>query len=1492
MMLVAGFSGIGKTAVVNEVHKPIVRQRGYFIKGKFDQFNRNIPFSAFVQAFRDLMGQLLGESDQPLQVWKQKILQALGEQAQVIIDVIPELESIIGSQPPVAELSGIAGTNRFNLLFQKFIQVFTTKEHPLVIFLDDLQWIDSASLKLMQLLMSQSDRQYLLLIGAYRDNEVSPAHPLMIAVEEIKKTTAIVNQLVLGALTLQDINQLIADTLSCSDSVAAPLSELIAHKTQGNPFFIIQFLKVLYSDGILQFNWPNHSWECDLSPVRELTLTDDVVELMIRQLQKLSPPTQELLKLAACIGNQFNLESLAIISEKSLPETADRLWEALQAGLIMPLSKNYKFFTDELNGDPIPPLFKGGLGGDRFLEQSEFFHQTFYKFLHDRVQQAAYLLIPEAQKQSTHLKIGQLLLEKTPNPEQSEKLLEIVNQLNIGQSLITRQSERNKLARLNLIAGKKAKAATAYTAAVEYFTVGIDFLAADAWKTDYSLALALYESIAEATCLTGDFITMQTYIDRVMKESKSLLDCLKIYEVQNLCYIFQNNPLAAVNLGLEFLETLGIHLPPNPTQADNEAVLQNTTGNLLKQGINHLMSLPEMTDRQQVAAIRILLNIASSAYQAAPDKLLLILAKPIDLFLQSGNTSMAPLAYANYGLILCGVIENIEAGYELGQVALQLLDRWDTQEIKAKVLVNVSCLILHWKKHIRETLPVFIQGYQTGLESGDIEFAALGVQVYSYYAYFSGMPLEGLKLEIIKYQEAIQTLKQKQPLSYQELLRQVVTNLMERSPQPCQLVGTHYNELETLPKYHDTHNYLGLCYFELHKVILTYIFNDFSDALTHLGNLQQYLASATGLTIVPLFYFYDSLVNLAVYPHQTEAEQETILAKVTSHQAKLKKFADSAPMNYQHKFDLVEADRNRLLGNKIEAIESYDRAIAGAKENGFVNEEALGNELAAKFYLDWGKDKVASGYMTDAYYAYSRWGAEAKVADLETRYPQLLAPILQRETNSINLAATISHLTAGTSTSNTTSFSGLLDLNSVIKASQTLSSQMDLSELLSSLLQVVLQNAGGTKAALLLPQDDKLVISVIADLSTEQEVQVTSLGESLPLEQSLELPQSPINYVWRTKTELVVNDGSSDYKFISDTYLSNAQPKSWLCTPLIHIGKLSGILYLENQRSTGAFTSDRVEIIKVLSSQAAISIQNARLYEQAQNYAQQLEKYLATLKDAQLQLVQSEKMASLGQLVAGVAHEINNPLSFIAGNLQPAKEYIEDILNHLRLYQECYPDPVPAILESAEDIDLDYLIEDLPDTIASMKEGTDRIREISKSMRTFSRADTAKKVSFNLHEGIDSTLLILKHRLKANQRRPEIQIIKQYGDLPSVKCYPGQLNQVFMNLIANAIDALEEFNQGRSKEEIKANQNQITIQTEMSDDGQYVTIKIKDNGLGMTPEVKAQIFDHLYTTKPVGKGTGLGLSISRQIVVEKHGGTIACTSELGQGTEFAIALPI
>ena len=1480
MMFVAGFSGIGKTAVVNEVHKPIVRQRGYFIKGKYDQFQRNIPFSAFVKAFRDLMGQLLSQSDAQLQAWKSKILEVVGDNGQVLIDVIPELERIIGTQPPAIELSGAAAQNRFNLLMQKFVQIFTSIEHPLVMFLDDLQWADSASLKLLQLLMIETG--HLLILGAYRDNEVSPVHPFILAVDEIVKTGAVVNTIVLQALSEPILNQLVADTLNCELLLAQPLTKLIYQKTQGNPFFASQFLKALNDENLIIFDLQSRHWQCDIGQVRALAITDDVVEFMALQLQKLPHKTQNVLKLAACIGAQFDLNTLAIISEQSLEATAADLWRALQEGLIIPNTEIYKFFIQSDSAS----VSNGAAN-------------PIYRFLHDRVQQAAYFLIPDHKKQATHLKIGQLLLQNSSEIEREEKLFDIVLHLNQGQGLITQQQEREALAQLNLKAGVKARSSTAYTAARLYLQTGIELLEVNCWQSQYELTLNLYVAATEASYLNGDLESMKQLAAVVLQQAQTIFDKVKIYEIQIAALLAGSQMLAAIAVGIEALASLGIEFPNAPDEAQIGKALQDLNQQLQGREISGLIDLPVMNEPTANAAMQLLGILFGAVLQGMPGLMPLLSATMVRLSLQFGNSPASTTGYVIHGIVLCALLGEVKTGYEFGRLALSLLERLNNRKMKASTLNLFGYFIQPRQEALLATLPVLKEAYTAAIETGDFLYTGYSILGYAYNAIFAGVDLDKLASELAAYSAALAQLKQDLAYILLSLMRQMVQQFRERVSQPDCLIGTAYDETVMLPKHQQDHDLSAIAIVYISKLLLAYSFGNYQAALDYITQAKSYLMAVSGMVMIPVFHLYAALTHLALLPTQPEAEQTFGFAEVETHQAILYQWAENAPMNYLHKWHLIEAEKYRILGNKAEAIEHYDRAIQLAKENQFVNAEALANELTAKFYLDWGKEKVAASYMQEAYYCYTRWGAKAKVVDLETRYPQVLVTILQKQQPSFKLMETmipISHNTIQSSSLSNTSLSEALDLATILQASQSLSSEIELDKLLSTLLQVILKNAGADKCALLMPKGSRWVIEALSQL----EGPAIILG-SLPFEDHQTVPVALINRVKNTLSLAVIDNAVVEPTLAADPYILRHSPKSILCAPLLNQSKLIGILYLENNLTVGAFTSDRLQVLKLLTTQVAISLENSQLYHKLENYshtleqkvkerteeitekATQLELTLEKLYSTQAQLIQSEKMSSLGQLVAGIAHEINNPINFIYGNLQPASEYVASLIELNNLYQQLYPQPLPEIAQKIADIELEFLVNDLQKILSSMKAGADRICQIVLSLRNFSRLDESEIKGVDIHSGIDSTLLFLQHRLESNSKHPEIAVIQKYGQLPLVNCYASALNQVFMNILNNAIDALEASE--------KNSQPTIIIQTELKEP-KKVIIRIADNGIGISETVRNNIFNPFFTTKSVGSGTGLGLSTSYSIVVEKHGGQLSYISTPGEGTEFIIEIPV
>ena len=1180
MMLVSGYSGIGKSVLVQEVYKPLTRQRGYFIAGKFDQFQRDIPYASLIQAFRSLVRQLLTESEAEIRHWRSRLQAELGENGRVIIEIIPEVELIIGSQPPVSELSPTERKNRFNLVIQKFIKIFTQPEHPLVMFLDDLQWADRASLELIQLLMTTADSQYLFLIGAYRDNEVNEVHPLVQSLEQIEKArVTTINRIFLTPLALTDITQLIADSLFVDAATAQPLTQLIEEKTNGNPFFINEFLKSLHSEGWLYFDYKFRQWQWDLEQIKAQRITDNVLKLAIAKVKKIPAATQELLKLAACVGNQFDLKTLATISEKSIPETATDLRSALQSDLILPLSYGYQLAELDIEG---------------LSEQLV----TEYKFAHDRIQQAVYSLILQLDKKAVHLRIGRLLLQNTTSEELGQKLFEIVNQLNQGRELIEGQAERNELAQLNLQTGKKAKASAASQLAFNYLQTGLSQLNTESWLQQHDLTLDLHIEAAEAAYLIADYDEMERLSQVVLHQAQALLDKVKVYEIKIQAYCAQTKFIEAIDIGLEALKLLGVELPQQPNQSDLTRELEQIKSTLAGRQAQDLIDLPTMSDTDKIAAMRIMNYLLSPAYIAMNQLSLIIWCRQVNLSVQYGNSAESAFPYIGYGLILC-LSGELEAGYQFGKLALQLLERFQDKTFKARTYAAYKFQLKHWNEPLRDTSSLSMEAYQNGIETGDLEYAASVRFTHAYALYFSGLELIDAKKETDKVIVVTTQTQQEAYLHWTQIYMQAILNLIGEADNPCLLIGEAYDETKMMPVHLENGDRTAMMHAYSHKLTLSYLFGEFQQAVDNADRFEEYAANAGSSFILPTAYLYDILARLALYADASENQKEEILTKIDTKRSQMELWAKQAPMNFLHKFYLIEAERHRVLGNNSEAREYYDRSIALAQEHEYLNEEALAYELAGKFYLV-RQNRVARHYLQDAHYTYQRWGAVAKVKDLEARYPQFLAQVAA---NTLQTSLNPSVTDSGETTS------GVLDLNSVLKASQTISGEIVPDRLLEKLMKTVIENGGAQKGFLILEKDGEWKIEAEQAVGSDE----VNILQSLPIDsiddetQIPILPMAIVNYVIRTQESVVLNNAIEAEQFIRDPYIIAVHPKSILCTPLLRQGKLDGILYLENNLATDAFTSDRLEVLKILSSQAAISIENARLYRQLEDYNRNLE---------------------------------------------------------------------------------------------------------------------------------------------------------------------------------------------------------------------------------------------------------------------------------------------
>jgi PAS domain S-box-containing protein len=1693
IMLIAGDSGTGKSSLAQEMYKPITEKRGYFITGKFDRLQQNVPYSALVRAFRELMQQLLTESEERFQHWRSKLLAALDTNGKIIIDVIPEVELIIGQQPAVSELGINESQNRFNLVFQKFIRVFCSQEHPLVIFLDDLQWADSATLKLIQLMMTEgitnsvgdifhdseaipfnkkvslSHPKHLLIIGAYRHQDINIAHPLMLAVEELKKQEVKVNQITLFSWRIEQVTNLISDTLHLDKNSIIPLAELVMSKTGGNPFFVSEFLKILHAENLITFSLPSSiqatfdanlflnspsgkensvvcqgRWRWDIAQIEQMEITNNVVELMICKLKKLPESTQQILRLAACVGTNFDLKSLSIISEQSPQQVFANLKVALESGLILPNS--------ELNSELLIMNFK---------------------FLHDRVQQAAYDLINEKDKQIFHLQIGCLLLENTNIDRPTDEIFKIVDHINIGIedtlnliSVFVTQKERDEIANLNLIAGKKAKMSAAYTAAIKYFNVGRKLLADSSWETQYELTLNIYIESVEAAYFGGEFELMEKLAEAVLLQGRSLLDKIKVYEVKIQAYTVQRRQLEAIAIARSVLAEFGIIFPDETSQLKIQQEIEQTTANLAEKNIENLIDLPLMTSPEQLAAMRIAASILAAAYKCNSQLFATLVLSQINSSIRCGNSPISALFYAAYGVLLKTYFQDIETPEKLCSLALKLVSKFNAKHLKCKILYIIAACMIHSKSHVRETLPIFAEGYQSAMENGDLESLGDCAKENSQYSYFIGQELTSLERKIADRSNILAQFKQLTNLQCNQIFHQVVLNLLNQADNPCKLSGEACNEEQLRSLLILAKDRTGLHYFYLHKLILCYLFGDVRKALKIADLFKKYLTGGAGFLTVPLFHFYDSLAALAAYPDADILQQNTLLKRVEENQNKMQKWAEQAPMNHLHKFYLVEAERHRVLDENFEAMDIYDRAINLAKQNKYINEEALANELAARFYFGWNKDKIARVYLADAHYCYTHWGAKAKVEDLEKHYPALLIRT-PTATSITSNCTTITNISSHTDSVKT------FDLAAVMKASQAIGSEILLDKLLAKLMIIMLQNAGAEKGFLILENQGKLLV----EASGEVDVDRIEVLQSIPAEECL--PISIINYVARTKQNIVKSHAAKKGKFTRDPYIKKHQSKSILCAPLLNQGQLIGIIYLENNLTTRAFTDDRVEVLQLLSTQAAVSIANAKLYSEVQeseskltqfleavpvgitvhnpsgavsyinqtgqrlldqnsapkatgeelasvgqiyitgsnrlcsneqlpalralkgenaiadnlefrkdgkiipfemhskpifdeknniiysitaftdittrkqadklvaeynrtlesqvaDRTQELSQAIHNLQTTQQELIQSEKMAALGQLIAGVAHEINTPLGAIRSSVENLADFFnQDISEMVDLLHQLSPesyldllallpkanqqsislsnrekrqvkkalirqlsnsfvknpetvadtlvdiginDNIESILPLLQDpkrsdiLHLAYQLATLQKSTNTIMTATDRAAKVVFALKRYSRYNcTGEKLFTQITEGIE-TILTLYH----NQLKHRIEVVRNYqAELPELLCYPDELNQVWTNLIHNAIQAMN-------------NCGVLTI--EARQENQSILVSVTDSGKGIPPEILPRIFEPFFTTKPPGEGSGLGLDIVSKII-EKHSGKIEVKSVPGQ-TTFTVSIPI
>jgi PAS domain S-box-containing protein len=1142
VLMIAGPPGVGKTTLIQEIQKPITLKQGYFVAGKFDQLNKNVAYGALTQAFDGLVKQVLTEDEDYITQWKTRLLSALGTHIQFIIKIVPSLALLVGEQPPINLVDINQAKNIFNLAFQEFVNICANAAHPLVIFLDDLQWADNASLELMTYLMQQPNINYLLWIGAYRDTEVNPFHPALQAIDVLQETPIRVQTLTLAPLSLASLCQWIADSLQKSLTDIQPLCELIFQKTGGNPFFVKTFLQTLYDQRLLTFS-PLIHWQWDLTKIKQHPATENVITLMIYQIQQLPIATQTALNTASCLGHRLSLNTLQVAMADSQNTVFQALQPALNSGIIIQVN-------NELH------------------------------FAHDRVQEAAYHLLSEAIKSHAHLTIGRRLLASPAGED--ELLFEVLAQFNRSRILVTEPKECLRIAHLNLKAAQKAKQATAYITALNYLYASQTWVDTKAlWKTDYLFAFTWHRELAEVEYLCGHFEASETLIKDMQPHLQSVLDKVDIFYLLIIQKVVQGLYQEAINLSDQTLQLLGSGLPlDNPTE-----FIQKTSADLKQQlcdkPLLSLLDVPLVVDPEKQALFKILGSIYGATYLIGTDLLPAATLMSIKLSLKYGHVPESCHNYAAYGFLLCDRFGDYALGYQFGNLALQLAEKLHSPVDRCRSAVFLFAHTFPWSKHIRELPSILTNNFEACLACGDIEYAGYSALHKIKMLFYQGIPLAKVQQEALPLLQFAQNTKNPLPTYTIQAVQRVIANLTRNTQDEWDFDINAVDEAKFVIHCQQASCFYVLCLYHIQKAFVFYLYGHFEEALYSLTLAKENLTFIPGHYAKALFNWYDSLIRISLYPTASEQTQLAYFKQIIQNQQQMEKWKDSCPENFAHKYILVEGELARIQGDFTQAETHYDQAIALAAHHGFIHECALTAERVAQYWLVRGKTLCAQGYLSTAFNGYKQWGAKRKLSMFKSQYESSL-----KET----IPTTLSHLSINQETTLSSDTLRFLDLSSILKASQTISGEIELSKLLRNMMQIIVENAGAQKGAVLFVEPDETLV-VQAEYAADGTI--TTL-QNIPLSRWANGARAVIEHVKREQKPLVIDDARKHEQFGYDPYISQTQAKSIFCVPLLKHTELRAILYIENNLLSHAFTPDRMQPVLVLTIQMAISLENAR----------------------------------------------------------------------------------------------------------------------------------------------------------------------------------------------------------------------------------------------------------------------------------------------------------
>jgi PAS domain S-box-containing protein len=1504
LVLVSGYSGIGKSSVVNELHKVLVPPRGLFASGKFDQYKRDIPYATLAQAFQKLIRRLLGQSEAELGQWRDALRDALGPNGQLVVNLIPEIELVIGKQPPVPELAPQDAQNRFQMVFRRLIGVFARPEHPLALFLDDLQWLDAATLDLLEHLITHSEVRHLLLVGAYRDNEVAPSHPLIRTLAAIHAAGALVHEVVLAPLGFDDVSRLLADALHCDLERAQPLARLVHEKTGGNPFFAIQFFTMLADEGLLAFDPLAPAWQWDIDRIRAKGYTENVVEFMVGKLSRLPDETQDALKLLACLGNVAEIATLTTVrgqSEHENPEQAmhTALWEAVRAGFVFRL-------------------------------------ESAYTFPHDRIQQAAYSLIPDAHRADMHLRIGRALLASMTADELDELLFDVANQLNWGAALLVDRDEKTRVAAINLRAARKAKASAAYASARVYLAEGMALLDETYWTSHYELTFSLWLECAECEFLTGELDRAEQLLAELLQRGVSKVDLAAVYELKVLLHIVKSENLQAIDSALACLKLFGIDIPAHPSWEQVQAEYETLWRSLEARPIEDLIDLPLMQDPELQAATRVLCALSNSAYVTDRNLFCFELCRTLNLSMRHGVNGASAHACGYLGFSLGPAFQRYPEGFRLAKLGCDLVEKHGFLAYRAKVQ-DATGIAAFWTHPLATAIDFVRACLRTSIESGDLTYACYGMAHIVMLLLLRNDPLDAVWRES---EIALDFLHKSKFRDMEDILvpqRRFIAAMQGCTASLSTFNDAQFDEAAFEAQLTSDRMPTMICWYWIMKAKARFLSGDYAEALAAADKATALIWSSTAHFPLLDHYYYTALTMAALYENASADEQNGWRDRLAEHQEQLREWADSYPPTFADKHALVLAEIARLEGRDADAMRLYEQAIRSARDHGFVQNEGLAHEVAARFYTARGFETIANAYLRNARYCYLRWGAAGKVRQLDQLYPHLRKEEPGPGPTS-TIGAPVEHL----------------DLATVIKVSQAVSGEIVLEKLIDTLMRTAIEHAGAERGLLILPRGTEPRI----------EAEATSGGDTLILQMRGQpvtgavLPESVLHYVLRTRESVILGDAAAQPPFDRDSYIRERQARSILCLPLITQAKLIGVLYLENNLTPHVFAPARIAVLKLVASQAAIALENSRLYGDLQEreakirrlvdaniigilifdlegriieandaflgmvgynredlvlgrirwtdltppewrdrnvqaaeevkktgtaqpyekeyfrkdgsrvpvlvgsaaFDEQRDQGVAFVLDlterkraeeafrnVQIQLAHANRVATIGQLSASITHEVNQPITAAVTYALAARRWLS------------------AEPPNFHEVDgaLSLIV----------KEGN-RVGEVVGRIRALIKKAPARKDAVEINDAILEVIALTRTEAANNS----VSVRTQWAEgLPRVQGDRVQLQQVLLNLIINAIEAMRD---------VSEEERELLISSRNEPDG--VSVQVRDSGPGFAPSDLDRVFEAFYTTKP--SGLGLGLSICRSII-ESHGGRLWASANPPRGASFQFALP-